>query len=496
MTVVITETQTYGNVPYGSVNYASGVASGASGIQFFVSVRSEGIQYEPQIVDFENPQGIQYFATNLGFVCPTGYGTGPYGSMTYGGGPIFCIASAGVEFEPQIVDFTNPQGIQYEGQIVDIADAQGIQFLTPITDFPDPEGIQYEGKIVGFINPQGIQYESQIVDTADPEGIQFAGQVVDHAHPEGIQYDSRRKNSQAIQYLVNLYNAKLLRVMCSFPSRGLASGSGTNAWLEDIATGKNWRTNSQDPATDRTVFNLNSDIVEQTFRTLVNTSVTIDCDAETNAGISTDTIAIMNHNLTTSATVTVIGSVNPSFTPIAKTIVMTPKLRNMFHIEALLPPNNEVVRYWRFQISDPTNTNSFLEIGTIIFGPASIFQPDECMNQHIFKHPFAFADTFKTEGFTAFKNNRSLKNKITLTFNDLQFNEGNFSILDDVFETARTSLKCLWIPTPNPTDPAITARFAVFGKIPVLPSQDHNVVGSVNSDQDFVSVRFDVDEAE
>jgi len=497
MTVVTTTLKGYGDFPYGEEAYGAGQNAGNSGVQFEAVVSDtsdpEGVQFENQIADTPDPEGVQFFATNLGFFCP-GYGEAPYGELPYGA--TACFASAAVQFQALIVDFNDPQGVQFFGGVVDQPDPEGVQFSGLIVDFADPEGVQFSGLIVDFLDPQGVQINQQIADVADPEGVQFEGISADTADPEGAQFNAAVAHNEGLEFTVAIYNTTQLRILCDFPSRGATSGAGTNAWGNTIATGQNWQTNSQDPAADFTVQNLNTDIVEQVYRSVSGTvtGVNIDCDVEATPGVFLDTLGILNHNLTTGATVTLIGSVNSTFTPIGKTINLTPRLDNIYHIEPDLPLT--AFRYWRFQIDDVNNTDGYIEIGTIVFGNAVIFTVEECMTDRILKKPQHFVDSVRTEGFTAVKNNRSLKNRINMRFESLRFDQGNFQNLDEIFKTVRTSQKCLWIPTPSTTDASITERFAVFGKIPELPQQEHNVKGTVGEDLDFITVQFDVDEAE
>lgn len=496
MTIVTTDLKGYGDFPYGSVPYGTGQAAGNSGLQFVALTTDlgdpEGVQFDAKIVDFPKPEGVEFFTTNLGFRCP-GYGEYDYGTLPYGA--TACFASAGVQFSGLIVDFADPEGIEIFIGVIDFADPEGVEFDGQIVEFLNPQGVEFDSLILSFADPEGVQFDGKIVDFANPEGIQFVAPIT-ISDPEGIQFESVGSSFQGLQFNVNLYNISQLRILCDFPSRGATTTGGTNAWGNDIGTGQNWQTNSQDPAADFTVQNLNTDIVEQVYRSQTGTitGLNIDVDTEQSPGVFLDTLGILNHNLTTGANVVLIGSINSSFTPIGKTINLVPRIDNIFHIEPDLPLT--AFRYWRFQIDDTNNTDNFIEIGTIVFGNAIIFTVDECMVDRIQKKQQHFVDSVRTEGFTAVKNDRSLKTRISMRFESLRFDKGNFQNLDSIFKTVRTSQKCLWIPTPSTTDPSITERFAVFGKIPELPEQEHNVKGTVGEDLDFITLGFDVDEAE
>lgn len=446
-----------------------------------------GVQFDTFETDFLGPQGIQFFATNLGFTC-IGYGQFPYGSRPYGQPE--CYASGGVQFDT-IGDLEDPIGMQFESLIVDFINNQGIQFESSIVDFLNAQGVQMDSIEVDFLNSQGVQYSGLIVNKLNNQGLQFEAVITDFLNPEGVQFDAIAVTPSGIQFTVNLYNTTQLRVLCEFPSRGDDDAVGLNAWGRTSGTGNNWIANSQ-AAGDFEDFRLNTDIVEEVWRSAgAVTGVTLDCDAEVSQGIFLDTLAILNHNFSSSAIVTLIGSNSSVFAPIGSTTVLATRLDNIYHVQEDLPLVS--FRYWRIQINDPTNTAGYLEVGTIVFGAAQIFQ-GECMIDRILKRTRHFADSVRTEGFTSVKNDRSVKNAVTLTFEKLEFNKGNFQTLDNVIQTARTSQKCLWIPTPSPTDPSFNERFAVFAKLSEMPQQSHQVMG-VN-EGDYIDLTLELDESE
>ena len=85
--------------------------------------------------------------------------------------------------------------------------------------------------------------------------------------------------------------------------------------------------------------------------------------------------ALINHNLTSSATITLIGASNESFTNDRFTHGVEPYKGNAW---ALLP--TDVTRQrWRFEISDLANPDGFLSVGVAMLGAATVlpqqFQP-------------------------------------------------------------------------------------------------------------------------
>ncbi len=279
-----------------------------------------------------------------------------------------------------------------------------------------------------------------------------------------------------------LYNTTKIRILCDFPSRGTA-GAGNNAWGNPKGEGLNWQASST-LAGDFDASNLNTDIVEQVWRSNNALTATIACDTELTQGTAPDTFAILNHNFTTSAVVVFEGSNDSGFASIGLTIPIYPDAINAYYIAPTLPTNQ--YRYWRLNISDPTNPEAYLQVGTIVFGSAIIFQGEDIVDS-IRRRTKHFSDKVETEGFSNVSNDRALKRAISLGFNSLDYDKGNYANLSGVFETARTSLKCLWIPDPQ--DPK---RFAVFGKLVEIPEEEHVNRGSAAN---LVSLQVEVDES-
>jgi hypothetical protein len=262
--------------------------------------------------------------------------------------------------------------------------------------------------------------------------------------------------------------------MCEFPTRG--------------TTSNNWSGTASAPG-DFDLENLDNDIPESVYRTdgqVTGVVITTDCGA--GQSVVTDTIAILNHNMTRDAFVRVLGSNDPSFaTPnFDETLDVT--TQNMYWIAEDLPQNGS--RYFRYQFDDPGNPDGYLQMGIILQGPTEIFQ-NECTVETI---PFTltdFADAVQTEGFSNVENSRALKRQVTLDFRLLDGEGRGFGILRNIFEQYRTTHKCLWIPTPDIDDQTITGRFAVFGKITALPTEQHNW----RDTREFVDVSITIDEA-
>lgn len=287
-------------------------------------------------------------------------------------------------------------------------------------------------------------------------------------HSQVIRINARTLSSQVTAVL---YNKTNLRILSNFPSRGL--------------TGSNWSASSTEFG-DFNPNNLNNDIVEFYWRSAstVTALVSLTCDTQISQGVFVDTIAILNHNLSRSASVLLQASNDSTFSVVGEEITLNVTQQNMYYIAPTLP--NKGYRYYRFLLQDPANTDGYLRIGTIIFGAATIFVGDDITDSIIFGQRH-FKDTIVTEGFTSVSNDRALKNYVRLNFQDMDYNRGNYRALASLFQTARTSQKVLWIPDPlNPT------RFAVFGKLVQIPETTTNYKGP---DMDYVSLQAEVDES-
>jgi hypothetical protein len=207
------------------------------------------------------------------------------------------------------------------------------------------------------------------------------------------------------------------------------------------------------------------------------------CDTQVVQGILIDTFAMLNHNLTTSATISFQGSNDSLFSTIGVTIPIEATEENAYYIAPTFPTDQ--YRYWRLVIADITNPDGFLQIGTILFGTTVILQ-GECFVDEVIRRTKHFSDKVQTEGFTNVSNDRALKYATGLEFRNIQYGRGNFKNLKSIFRTARTSLKCLWIPDPQ--DPP---RFAVFGKLTQIPEERHVNLGPDASDNVDFSVEVD-----
>lgn len=292
---------------------------------------------------------------------------------------------------------------------------------------------------------------------------------IDDSLPVLMQVEARKSKTINMQVRKVLYNTFNIRILWDFASRG------TNNWT--VTSG------STAPG-DFSVMNLNTDIVEQTFRSVGTTNVSVVCDTQVSGGVYVDTIGILNHNLRNSGQILVEGSQSSSFTNTVNFTLYPDGTDNIIYIAPTIPL--QPYRYWRFSISDNGNPAGYLSIGAIVFGSASIFQGENIVDT-VTKTQKHFADKVVTEGFTSVSNDRALKNSVAIEFRNLDYEKENYTMLRQIFEYCRTSMKALWIPTPrNPT------RFGVFGKLVSLPSEQHQSFGE---GADYVNLSIEVDES-
>jgi hypothetical protein len=399
--------------------------------------------------------------------------------------------SIGWESERIIQQYTGAYGVQAELVITEYLKTQAWEtkadklihlvrekYLEPDatggygTDTEDTEGYnailgsQFSGTITG---PHSVGWQVQKVISATKSVGWQVEAIIDKVRAYAFQALFTTVETLGMQFRAVIYNTTQLRILADFPSRG--------------TTGTNWTATSTETG-DFDINNVNTDIVEQVYRSVAGvTSVTLDCDTEIPQGVFLDTLAILNHNISKNATVSLVGSSNPGHSPAGTTIPLTPTLTDMYYIAPDLPLTG--YRYWRIVIDDPGN--DYIQIGTIVFGEAIIFSVNQSFANPITKQKVNYVDTVFTEGHTNVSNDRGVKKKVKLDFKDLNFDSDDYTKLQDVFEAARTLLKTLWIPTPGKPD-----RFGIFAKMTGIPDESHNDVGEAGN---YVDLSVELDES-
>ena len=184
------------------------------------------------------------------------------------------------------------------------------------------QGMQVEGLIVEN-NFTGMQVEAFIIDDTDDKftGMQVNIRIFDETRI-GMQVDRNRVAPTGFQATMVLYNTTQLRILCAFPSRGTVALAGNN-----------WTSPQGVEVGDFSLNNLNTDVLEQ--RTQSPSGVKALWEIRCDTGLSNtfvDTIAILEHNLTISATITFQGSDDPAFGAITISEVLTTEVDNMYFI--------------------------------------------------------------------------------------------------------------------------------------------------------------------
>jgi hypothetical protein len=489
--------------PYLEDGYLTTIADGFMGAEatfVIATAPAAGMQCKIVIVDRPSSQGQQAnFQIDSGLVA-------------YGMQADFTVGSSkasGMQSSFSAENFPTSSGMQIEIEIVDRLSYYGMQFSR--SNFAHLNCYGYledayldDGYLRRICAHGGMQAEFGVIETHEmgmqaqfvidklsAYGMQ-AEFVIEKEAAYGMQTEFITIYSLAMQCNIALYNTTNLRFMYEFPSRGLSGATGTNAWGNPAGTGQSWKANSTE-AGDFGVNNVNTDIVEQVWRSdlTVVTGVNLDCDTERPQGVFLDTLAIMSHNLTSSASINLIGSTMSDFSVIGTLIPLEARSDdpNIYYIAPTLPTTG--YRYWRIAIDDASNPDNYLEIGTIVFGASSIFF-GECFVDEVDFQLKDFADVVNTEAFTNVKNSRAQKKNLRLEFRSLSYLKSNFRLMRRLFREAKTILKVLWVPTPDPVNQEYTSRFALFAKLTQIPSEGHNNKGG---DADYVTFNVELDES-
>lgn len=282
------------------------------------------------------------------------------------------------------------------------------------------------------------------------------------------------------QWRVSLYNTTQLRILWEFASDGIVYD---NVLASSAATG------------DFGAINIKSDIVEKVWRTTGRTFEYFQVDVGEGLTRLFDTIAIINHNLTTSAVVKVYGygttydlpPSNWSTVPLYAQIPMPAGggEENLIWVSPTQPINQ--FRHWRVTIEDPSNPAGFLQIGRFVGGAALIFQNEnfEARFQYAERN---FKDEVQLNGFTGVANNRAVKKYLKIKLPNINaIGKQNFSQVRRYFRYSRDTLKGLVIP-----DPLNPYLFTVFAKLTEVPQLDMDYIDGQNI---YADINLNFDEA-
>ena len=260
-------------------------------------------------------------------------------------------------------------------------------------------------------------------------------------------------------------------------------------------------TASTERNTVKGVNNLKSDILEKYFETTSKLNQWVQWDTGAGRVISLDTFALIAHNITNSAVVTLKGfgaaeDAAPAddaawdALPVYATLTMPedPDERNLIWVSPHLPTVQ--YRHWRVYVTDPTNSVDYIRIGRLLAGSALIFSGESCLDE-IEASDVSYKDELQLNGYTRIANNRALKRNLVITFKDLNKNgRANYRLLKRYLRYCRDTMKALFIL--DPSDEVSKYDYTIFAKLRSMPRETHRYI---DRDASYTSMALEYDEA-
>lgn len=297
------------------------------------------------------------------------------------------------------------------------------------------------------------------------------------------QFDISSSIAYHMEFRQMSYNLTQLRILWEIASDGSTSANNYTA--------------SSNAGTGYEVVNLRSDFLERTWRSSGCTAEWFQFDAGVGSTIGIDTAALLGHNLTNNAVITVYGygdafsnapasdadwyALTPEFT-----MTVQPNYANVYYIAAVSAAKK--YRYWRVLIQDAGNTAGYLEIGRFVAGEALVFDTRENMTMDVDFSQINYKDELKLNGFSSIANNRALRSRLRLGFDNLDMESNdNYAQLQRMLTYCRDTLKALVIP-----DPRRPYRYTVYSKLSQMPQEKHRFIDDATS---YASFDLEWDEA-
>jgi hypothetical protein len=268
------------------------------------------------------------------------------------------------------------------------------------------------------------------------------------------------------------------------------------------------------------VYNIKSDIVEQVWRSGIPSDgkawFLLDCGksdttSDTKAFLM-DTLAILNHNFSPKAEISVwgyggagIGSSTRSVVKSLGTLLIdkvNPKFDNSDFVwvmsqakyDSYAPGPLPQFRHWLIEISDPNNVDGYIQIGRFAAGSATIFTAEENLTANITYREISYKDEVKINGFTSISNARSLKKTLRSEFKNLNAlstllgnPNTNYYNLKRYLRYCRDIFKALIIVDSR--DPYL---FYLYSKVADMPTEECNYLDDAAL---YVSMNIEWDEA-
>jgi hypothetical protein len=322
------------------------------------------------------------------------------------------------------------------------------------------------------------------------------------------------------------YNLSQIRILWEIASDGLK-------WA-------NIKGNSVQVGGDFSVLNVKSDVVEQVWRSLLDKDddsawFIIDCGETEVSGTATkaimfDTLALLNHNLSPTAKISVYGygSASTGAAPTkAQMLANGDAVVTLFKDKSpkadyadfiwVMPVADYATtiikprRYWMVHIKDPANTNEvntapsgeapsmkkYIQIGRFVAGEATIFTTEENITSEIEYQEVSYKDEVRITGFTSISNARSIKKKIKTELKNINALASDTSASGRTFHNyknikrfiryCRDTLKSLVIVDSR--DPYM---FYAYGKLTETPVESCNYLDDRSM---YVSMNLEWDEA-
>ena len=278
------------------------------------------------------------------------------------------------------------------------------------------------------------------------------------------------------------YNLTQLRILWEIGSDG---NSASNNYIASSNAGTGY-----EPV------NLRSDFIERAWKSTNCIAEYFQFDVGVGNTIGIDTAAILGHNLTNGAVITVYGygdafsnapASDADWYALSAQFTMTvePTYQNIFYVAAVTA--SAKFRHWRVLIQDATNTDGFISIGRFIAGEAMVFDTRENMSMNVDYAQVNYKDELKLNGFSSLANNRALRSKLKINFENLDMESNdNYAQLQRYFSYCRDTLKALVIP-----DPRKLYRYSVYAKLTQMPQEKHTYLDDASC---YASLDIELDE--
>lgn len=228
--------------------------------------------------------------------------------------------------------------------------------------------------------------------------------------------------------------------------------------------------------------NLTSQPLRETWRSTDTTTQEIVLQANDTTVIP-DVFAIMGHNFSSNAIVTLMGNNSNSWGSPAFQVTLAYNKKIMAYVGSL----GAAFQYYKVKIQDAGNPCGYIEIGRILAGKSFTFTSNEDIDDNFSISTQDLAYQMKSEGFFRASNERVKIASTTLNFPQLNSSPANgptdnYEGLLSLADFVGTTLPFLTIV--DPSDPYFKIFWGQFNK---LPSESYSV-------SRYVTLKCDIDE--